>query len=57
MAANLAIPTIVTGTIVITMLVAYFVFKEPLGWRHLLGIGLIVAGILVLFVRDGARAG
>jgi drug/metabolite transporter (DMT)-like permease len=55
-AANLAIPTIVAGTIVITMLVAYFLFKEPLGWRHLLGIGLIVSGILVLFVRDGPTA-
>ena len=53
MAASIAIPAIVTGTIVITTVVAYFLFDEPLGWRHLLGIGLIVTGILVLFLRGG----
>ena len=56
MAAGVAIPVIVTGTIVITTVVAYFLFNEPMGGRHLLGIGLIVAGVLVLFLRTGVLA-
>lgn len=53
MAASLAVPVIVSGTIVITMFVAFLIFKEPLSWRHLLGSVCIVFGILILFFRNG----
>jgi drug/metabolite transporter (DMT)-like permease len=54
MAASLAIPIIVSGTIIITLFVAFLVFKEPLGWRNLLGSGCIIIGIFILFLRNGA---
>lgn len=47
--ANVAIPTIVSGTIVITMIVAYFAFSERLTWSQLAGCALILAGIGLLF--------
>jgi drug/metabolite transporter (DMT)-like permease len=55
-AANIAIPIIVSGTIVITMLVSYLVLKEPLTWNQLLGSGCIVLGIIILFLKKGASA-
>jgi len=51
MPANIAIPAIVSGTIVITMVVAYFVLHEPLTWRQLLGSVVIIAGIGILFTK------
>lgn len=51
MPASIAIPTIVSGTIVITMVVSYFVFKELISWSQFLGGALIVLGIVVLFLR------
>ena len=57
MAANIAIPTIVSGTIVIAMLVSYFVLKEPMAWNQLLGSGCIVLGIIIFFLKNGASAG
>ncbi len=56
MAANIAIPTIVSGTIIITMLVSYLVLKEPMTWNQLLGSGCIVLGIVILFLKKGASA-
>ena len=56
MAANIAIPTIVSGTIIITMLVSYLVLKEPMTWNQLLGSGCIVLGIIILFLKKGALA-
>lgn len=55
-AANIAIPTIVSGTIIITMLVSYLVLREPLTWNQLLGGGCIVLGIVILFLGKGASA-
>ncbi|MEM7508584.1 MAG: hypothetical protein AAF415_17775 [Pseudomonadota bacterium] len=49
MAASIAIPTIVSGTIVIATLASVLLLKEPLGWQQIAGGGLIVAGILVFF--------
>ena len=49
MNANVAIPTIVSGTIVITLLVSALFLSEAFGWHQLLGSGCIVAGILLLF--------
>lgn len=54
MAANLAIPTIVSGTIIITMLVSYLVLKEPMNWNQVLGSACIVLGIIILFLKNGA---
>jgi drug/metabolite transporter (DMT)-like permease len=48
-AANVAIPIVVSGTIVITMLVSWLVFGEPIGWRQILGAGCILVGTIVLF--------
>ena len=56
MASNIAIPTIVSGTIVITMLVSYLVLREPFTWNQLLGSGCIVLGIIILFLKKGASA-
>jgi len=54
MAASVAIPTIVSGTIVIAMLFSYLVLKETIAWNQLLGSLLIVSGIILFFVN--ARA-
>ena len=51
MAANVAIPTIVSGTIVIAMLFSYFVLKEPISLNQVLGSLLIVFGIVLFFVK------
>jgi drug/metabolite transporter (DMT)-like permease len=50
MAAGIAIPTIVSGTIVIAMLFSYFVLKETIAWNQMLGSLLIVFSIILLFV-------
>ncbi|HEX9771326.1 MAG TPA: EamA family transporter [Kiloniellales bacterium] len=52
MAASLAIPTIVSGTIVITLLVSWFILREPLNWNQWLGSGCIVVGIVLLFLNS-----
>ena len=54
MAASIAIPTIVSGTIVFAMLFSYFVLKETIAWNQMLGSLLIVFGIILLFVKAQA---
>lgn len=54
MAANLAVPAIVSGTIVITVVVSFFLFKETLTWQQLLGAGLVIAGIITMFLGRAA---
>ncbi len=56
MAASVAIPVIVSGTIVIAMLFSYLVLKEAIGWNQLLGSLLIVLGIVGFFVGGRATA-
>ena len=56
MAANVAIPVIVSGTIVIAMLFSYLVLKEAITWNQLLGSLFIVFGIILFFVRGQASA-
>ena len=56
MPATVAVPVIVSGTIVITMVVGYLVFKETLSWRQLVGGACIVAGIAILFLGNDAMA-
>ncbi len=54
MAASTAIPTIVSGTIVISMLFSYLVLKETIAWNQVIGSLLIVAGIFSFFVKAQA---
>lgn len=46
---SLVIPTVVTGTIVITLIVSWLIFKEHLSMMQLFGAAMIVGGIAVLF--------
>jgi len=55
--ASLVVPTVVTGTVVITLLVSWLVLREHLSLAQVAGAGLIVAGILVMFLgRPAAHA-
>lgn len=54
MAASVAIPTIVSGTIVIALLFSYFVLKETIALNQVLGSLLIVFGITLFFVKAQA---
>ena len=56
LAANLAVPAIVSGTIVITVVVSFFLFKESLTWQQLLGAALIIAGIVTMFLGRGTAS-
>lgn len=49
MAANLVIPTVVSGTIVLTVIAAYFVFNETLALIQLAGLGCIIIGMVLLY--------
>ena len=55
MPANVAIPIIVSGAIVITLLVSWLVLREPFTWVRLFGAVLVVCGVVILFA-DSARA-
>ena len=55
MAANAAIPIVVSGAIVLTLLVSWLVLREPFTWVRILGAALVVVGVLTLFA-DSARA-
>ena len=54
MAASTAIPTIVSGTIVISMLFSYLVLKETIAWNQILGSLIIVFGIFLFFIKTHA---
>lgn len=56
MAATVAIPTIVSGTIVIALLASVLVLEEKIGWSQVLGSCLIVLGIAIVFFRGAAPA-
>ena len=49
MSASVAIPIVVSGTIVIGMLAAWLVFDEAMGARQIFGAGCILLGTIVLF--------
>lgn len=57
MAASIAIPTIVSGTIVIALLFSAIVLKETIAWNQILGSVLIVLGIVFLFLKAPAASG
>ncbi len=48
--ANVAIPIIVSGTIVVTILIAWLALREPLSWQKMLGAALIVAGVAAIYM-------
>ena len=48
-AASVAVPIIVCGTVAITALVSYFVFREAIGPAQMAGIALVVAGVGLIF--------
>ena len=53
MMANVVIPTVVGGTIVITVIAAYLIFAETLTLIQLAGAGCIILGVLLLhFGKD-----
>ena len=56
MRASLAIPAIVSGTIVISLLLSVLVLRETFDRMQLFGSALIVLGIVVLFLRDSPGA-
>lgn len=54
MEANVAIPVIVSGAIVLTVILSWLVLREPFTWARLLGAVLVTGGVVVLFA-DSAR--
>jgi drug/metabolite transporter (DMT)-like permease len=48
MAANVVIPTVVSGTIVIAAVAAYVIFGERLVPIQFAGVGCIILGVLLL---------
>ena len=53
-AASVAVPVIVTGTVVLTMLLSSFALKESLGAMQIAGTVVVVVGIAMIF-SDGLR--
>lgn len=54
MPASIAIPVIVSGTIVITAIVAHFIFRESLSTLQLLGGALVIGGIALMYLGKAA---
>ncbi len=50
LAANIAIPFIVSGTIVVTALAAWLTFNESLSWQKGFGIALIIIGVITIYL-------
>ncbi len=48
--ASVVIPTVVTGTVIITLIVSVLVFQERLGPLQIAGAAMVVAGIVCMFV-------
>lgn len=56
MDASIAIPTIVSGTIVIALLFSFLFLKEQVSWTQVLGSCLILTGIFFLFMQGPGSA-
>ena len=54
-AANVAIPAIVTGTVVLTMFISFFALKESLGAMQVVGTVVVIIGIAMIF-SEGFRS-
>lgn len=48
-AASVAVPVIVTGTVVLAMLFSFFALKESIGAMQIAGTAVIVVGIAMIF--------
>ena len=48
-AASVAVPAIVTGTVVLTMLLSFFALKESLGAMQIAGTVVVLVGIAMIF--------
>ncbi len=53
MAANMVIPAVVSGNIVITVVATYFVFGETPALTQLTGVACIILGLLLLYLGKG----
>ena len=51
-AASVAVPIVVTGTVVLTMLLSFIALKESLGPMQIAGTAVVVVGIAMIF-SDG----
>ena len=51
MPLSVAFPIAAGSLIIVTQIVGYLLFSEPLAWAHITGIVLILSGITVIFVR------
>ena len=49
--ANLAIPVIVGGTILVTIVVSWLLLREPMTWMKFFGAILIVIGVVMMFLN------
>jgi len=54
--ANIVIPFVIGGTIVLTMIVSVFIFHEAFGWPQITGSLLVVTGITFLFLDQRSLA-
>ncbi len=51
--ANVVIPTVVTGTVVLSMIAGIVFLGESAGWRQWTGAAMVIAGIVVMFTGRG----
>lgn len=56
MSASIAIPTIVSGTIVIALIFSVLVLNEVVGLYEIIGAGLIIGGIVFMFMGGSGTA-
>lgn len=52
--ATVVIPTVVSGTVVLSMLAGIIFMGEPATWRQWAGAALVIAGIVLMFIHPGA---
>ncbi len=57
MAANVVIPTVVCGTIAITVVASYIAFGERLAPAQMAGVGCILIGVALLYVGRSTVSG
>lgn len=50
MPANVVVPTVVCGTVVITAVVSYFAFRESFSWPQMLGSALVIGGVILVLL-------
>lgn len=56
MSASIAIPTIVSGTIVIALIFSVLVLNEVVGLYQVIGAGLVIGGIVFMFMGGSGTA-